>query len=130
MTKNLKLFALFSIGWSIIFFSVLNWGIVNPNHRWPVMWVGAFVYGIGFSILGKYLGKREKGAIRHNIRAAYVATSTGISGIIGALWVALFHPDQWWQIIAFAVIAGGFTWHVFVKYRNSVKGMKGEELFK
>ncbi len=130
MTKNLKLYAAFTIVWSIIFYTVLNWGVADPNHRWPVMWTGAFVYGTGFTFVGKYLGRREKGQVRHNVRLAYVATSMGLSGIIGALWVALFHPEQWWQILVFAIIAGGFTWHVFVKYRHSVKGMKGEELFK
>ncbi len=130
MTNNLKWYAVFSVFWSVAFFSVLNWGIVNPNNRWPVMWSAAFVYGIAFSIVGKYLCRREKGSIRHNVRAAYVSTSMAVSGIVGAFWVAFFHPDQWWQIIVFTIIAGGFTWHSFVKYRNSVKGMKGEELFK
>lgn len=130
MTKNLKLYSLFAVVWSVVFYLILNWGVGDANRRWPVMWSVGLVYGCGFAAVGKYLGRREKGPIRHNVRATYVATSMLISGSIDALWVILFQPNQWVELLIFVLIASGFTGYTFVKYRDSIKGMKGEELFK
>lgn len=130
MTRNLKWYAAFSLTWSLPFYALLNWGVANANRRWPLFWAAAVVYGAGFALLGQYLGRRETGKIRYNIRAAYVATSFSVSALVFALWVVIWQPSQWPGLVGFGLISAVVVASVFVKFRTSVKGFNSRELFK
>jgi len=130
MTANLKLYAFFSILWSLLFFAALNWGIADTESRWPAIWTASVVYGIGFSVVGKWLGERDSTKSRINLRGIYMLVSFSISGVIGGFWLALFHPGELWHLLIYTAIATVVVGSIFYRYRNSVKGMKNEELFK
>lgn len=131
MTKKLKLYLILSIIWSVVFFTVLNWGTANSDVRWPYILVSAATYGLGFALVGFLFGKQDdQSKVRYSLSSAYAATSNITSAIIGSLWIIFFKSKDVWTlavyipIIVFVAIIGYFN------YKKSIKGMDKKELFK
>ncbi len=130
MTHNLKLYLTFSILWSLPFFATLNWALVDEEHRWPVIWGAALVYGLGFAVIGKYLGKRDDDTqVSYSLRYAYPAVSNLSSALVGGIWIVFFHPEELWQLGLYLVVIALLIGIGLRQYKRSIKGMSNRELF-
>lgn len=131
MTRNLKLYLAFSVVWSVAFFAALNWGLADPERRWPCIAAAGIGYGLGFAVLGFLLGRADdQSAVRYDLGRAYSAVSTSASAAIGTLWIIFFRPSDIVAVpIYLAVIA--VLWIISaVQARRTIKGMSAEDLFK
>lgn len=130
LTKNLKLYLLFCIVWSLLFFTALNYALLMPEQRWPLVVISALVYGVGFWIVGYMLGKRDdQSKVRYGLEDAYSATSNISSAIIGGLWILFFKLESAWALVIYFLIIVTVAFIGYSKYRKSIKGMKNKELF-
>ncbi len=131
MTTNLKLYAIFSILWSIGFFYALNWGTSASEERWPYIVISAITYGLGFAIVGFLLGKSDdQSKVRYSLSAAYSATSNIVSAIIGSIWIVFFKPQDRWTLAVYLPIIAIVAYIGYLTYKKSIKGMDNKELFK
>jgi hypothetical protein len=131
MTRNLKVFAAFSLGWSVAFFAVLNWGTEASSERWPYIVAAAAAYGTGFALVGRWLGKHDdQSKVRYSLEHAYSATSNLISAGAGSLWIGLFRPQESWFLAVYLPLVLALAWLGFRSYQRSIKGIKSDQLFK
>ncbi len=130
MTANLKKFTIFSAVWSLLFYIALNWGVNNQARYGALILLFSLIYGIGFSIAGKRLGKADDDSrVRYNLGAAYGAVATLIPSSFGAIWVLLFQREDLWQIIFYLLpMLIVFIIGIY-QYKRTIKGMKKEKLF-
>lgn len=132
MTRNLKLFILFSLLWSIPFFVALNWVQADSNSRGPWMLLFSTVYGVGFSIVAKNLGKRDdQHKVRYSLGVRYGFASLLASAFVGSIWIILWQPDQLGSF-AFSYITAVIIGLAIAYYlsRKGIKGMPKKEIFK
>lgn len=131
MTANLKLYVLFSILWSVAFFTALNWGTANSEERWPYILISAVTYGLGFALIGYLLGKPDdQSKVRYNLEQAYTATSNITSAVIGSIWIVFFKPQDRWTLAVYLPIIVIVAFIGYLNYKKSIKGMDKKELFK
>jgi hypothetical protein len=133
MTKNLKLFSLYSVVSSVVFFAILNWMLYDPHKRGIVMGLVYVLYAVGFSLLGRHLGGRDsQRSVRYNLRVRYGITPAIIATLIGVLWVLLFHRARSFLIVlviysavVILCLAIGFAFS-----KIGVKGISKGKMFK
>ncbi len=131
MTGNLKLFALFSFLWSIPYFMVLNWMLYNSDKRRIVMLPTYLVFGIGFSIAGHQLGKREdQSKVRYSLGLRYVLVAVMTSAIVGGVWVAFWQRNHFWWLISYVANVIVFLGFLYIFLRRGIKGIPKDKLFK
>lgn len=131
MTRNLKLFALFSALWSVPFFMVLHWMLFNPEVRGPIMLLAAPLYGIGFSVAGHHLGKRDdQSKVRYGLRTRYGLTSTIVSILAGGVWIVGWRHDHWWELVVYGLILVVGLIITYIISKNSIKSIPKGQLFK
>ena len=131
MTRNLGIYILFSLLWSVGFFAILNWCLYSPDNRGWIIGLTATLYGIGFSIMGHYLGSRDSSRnTRTNLPLMYGFAASGDSLIIGAIWILLFENGGWVDFLA--ILAGNifFLGIYAIISRKFVKGIPNKELFR
>jgi uncharacterized membrane protein YeaQ/YmgE (transglycosylase-associated protein family) len=129
MTRNLKLFTLFSVIWSIPFFIMLEWVLQNPDTRGPLMLLTSLIFGIGFSIVGKQLGKKEK-PVRYALGLRYGLIAGVIPSVLGAIWVLGWHGNQINYLLSYI---GAIVLCILIYYvlnQKTIKGITKKELFK
>lgn len=130
MTSNLKKFMAFSVVWSILFYTGLNWGVIDSEHRWPVILMCSLIYGIGFNLMGKRLGRADDGSkVRYSLGLAYGAVATLIPSSFGIAWLLLFHHQETWHLIFYLLPILIIFSYGMLLYRRTIKGMKKEKLF-
>jgi hypothetical protein len=131
MTENLKKFTVFTVVWSAPFFFALNWGVDNSEQYGALIVLFSLIYGLGFSIAGKQLGKRDDDSrVRYNLGAAYGAVATLIPSSFGVAWVIGWQRKDLWQIILYLLpMIAVFTVGIY-QYKRTIKGMKKEKLFR
>jgi hypothetical protein len=130
VTRNLKVFAGFSVIWSLAFFVVLNWATLNSEQRWPAILGAAVVYGTGFAVVGRFLGRRDdQSSVRYSLEYAYSATSHWISAVIGSLWMLFFRPSDAWFLLLYLPVITLLAWLGYRSYQKSIKGIKSSKLF-
>lgn len=130
MTKNLKWYLMFSVVWSLAFFTVLDWGIADPQSSRPYVLGAAIAYGLGFALVGHLLGRPDdQAAVRYDLRSAYAAVSSLVSAAIGTLWILFFQPSAIRGIpVYLAAIAA--LWVIgAIHAKRSIKGTSAKELF-
>ena len=126
MTKNLKIFTLFSFLWSIPYFMVLNWMLYDSNKRGIVMLPTYLVFGAGFSIAGQKLGKRDdQRKVRYSIWVRYVTVAVISSAIVGGIWVAIWQRNRAWWLLSYVVNVAAFLVVIYIYSRRSIKGKIG-----
>jgi hypothetical protein len=131
MTNNLKLYILFSLLWSIVFFAALNWGTAESSSRWPYITLSAVIYGSGFALVGYILGKQDdQSKARYSLEHAYSATSQIVSVTVGAIWIIFFRPQQSWFLLMYIPFFALLAILGYINYKKSIKGMDKKELFK
>jgi predicted MFS family arabinose efflux permease len=131
MTRNLKRYAFFSVIWSLLFFTALNWGTAAAEQRGPYILLAAVVYGVGFALMGGFLGKRDdESKVRYSLGQAYSAVSNLASAAIGGVWIVLFRPEQLWQFALYSAVIAAIFIIGIVNYRRSIKGMSNKDLFR
>lgn len=131
MTKQLSKFAVFCVAWSIAFFAVLDWALQDEEQRWPYIWAAAITYGLGFGLSGFLFGRLDdQKNVRYDLRLRYSLTSTILSFVVGAFYIALFNPSSWLMLVIYVAIALVFTVPHFMASKKSIKGMDKKELFK
>ncbi len=131
MTRNLKLFAIFSFLWSIPYFVFLNWTLYSPDKRGVLMLPIYFIFGAGFSIAGHRLGKREdQHKVRYSFGIRYATTAVIVSTLVGVAWVAFWQPHHIWWLVSYIANVVVFLIIVYVYSRQSIKGIPKKELFK
>jgi hypothetical protein len=130
MTRNLKLFTIFSIVWPLPFLLVLHWALYDLDKRGPVLFVSSIILGIGFSIAGKQLGKRDdQSKVRYNLAARYILVSSLIPTLEVILLIIGWQKDQSWRLYP-AIASILFTFLIIYLFsRNSIKGMRKGKLF-
>ena len=130
MTRNLKIYTLFCILWSLLFFTGLNWGTALPEERGLFIGVFALTYGLGFALLGYLLGKNDDDSkVRYGLSQAYSATSNFTSAIIGGVWVVFFKREDLWSLVLYSVGIAVLLAIGVYNYKKSIKGMKNKDLF-
>lgn len=130
MTKNLKLFALMSLVWSVVFFATLHWALFDPDSRGLFIAGAAITYGLGFGLGGYVFGKRDSARnSRLNLGLWYSMTSNIASMLVGSLWVLIFRRDEWPTLVIMAVIFGLISIIAALSSRKSIKGIEKEKLF-
>ncbi len=131
MTRNLRLYILFSLVWSVGFFASLNWCLYNPDKWGWLIGLAATVYGIGFAAMGSYLGSGDSSRnTRINLPLMYGLAASGDSLLIGAVWIWLFENGGWRDFVAILVGNIFFLGLYAVISRKFVKGIPNKELFK
>jgi hypothetical protein len=130
MTRNLKLFMLFSVVWSVPFFAVLEWMLQNPNTRGPLMPFASIAYGIGFSIAGRYFGRKEDKVSRAPIGLRYGLFAGLIASAMGLLWALIWHRDHVSYIVSYLIAISLCFVIYFVLAKLTYKGITKKELFK
>jgi hypothetical protein len=130
MTRNLKLYALFCVLWSVPFFMVLHWMLFNPETRGPIMLLAGPIYGIGFGLAGAWLGSRDsQRAVRYSLGSRYGMTSSVISALAGTIWMVCWRREYLWTIPIYIAITAAFTWYFMVRDRKNIKGTAKERIF-
>lgn len=132
MTRNLKLFILFSLLWSVPFFAVLNWVQADESARGPWMLLFSTLYGLGFAIAGKQLGKKDdQHKVRYSLGIRYGFASLLASAFVGSIWIIFWHPDQLGSF-AFSYITAVIIGLAIAYYlsRKGIKGVPKREIFK
>lgn len=130
LTTNLKKYLLFSILWSVAFFSVLHWALFRPEQRWPIIVAAATCYGIGFAIVGLVLGKLDPAhKSRLNLGLGYYFVSNLTSLIVGGLWILFYRTDKWLTLVLMVLAFTGFSAIAYFSSRGTVKGIEKNKLF-
>lgn len=131
MTRNLKLYAIFSILWSVAFFACLQVLLADPQKYSLLLTVTAFTYALGFALVGWLLSKTDdQSRVRYSLSWRYSLISTIASFVIGAGWVVLFRPSAWPSLVIYLLIASLFLMPEHLSERRSIKGVTKRELFK
>jgi MFS family permease len=131
MTRNLKLFALFSVVWSIPFFMVLHWMLFNPESRGPIMLLASPIYGIGFSVAGHHLGKRDdQSKVRYGLGIRYGLTSTIASILVAGVWIVGWRHNHSWELLVYGIILVLGLGVAYILSKNSIKSIPKQKLFK
>jgi hypothetical protein len=105
MTKNLKLFALFSLVTSIIFFAILDWMLKAPKSRGLIMGIVYIRFAAGFSFMGRYLGKRDdQRSVRYSLRIRYGTVAPLIATIVGAAWILIWHRQYLVALVIYLAV--------------------------
>lgn len=131
MTRNLKLFALFSLIWSVAFFSILHWALFDPENRWPTILTAAISYGLGFALMGFLLGKND--LLRHtrrNLGLWYYGVSQIASLLVGGIWILFWKAEEIETLTIMSVIFAFFLAVAALTSRKKIKGIEKEKLFK
>lgn len=132
MTRNLKLFILFSLLWSVPFYTALNWVQADEATRGPWMLLFSTLYGVGFSIAGKQLGKHDdQSRVRYSLGIRYGFASLLSSALVGVIWVIVWKPSQLQSFVLYfgTSIIIGLAIASYLS-RHGIKGMPKKELFK
>jgi len=131
MTKNLKLFALFSLLWAVPYYWILDWSIADMSGRWPIFAVAGVAFMVGFSVVGYLLGRGDdESAVRYNLRHAYASASCLPVVFVGSLWVILFRPLASMALAVYLAIMAVVLIIGVIEYSCSIKGMSSKKLFK
>ncbi len=131
MTRNLKILVLFSVAWSVAFFGVLHWSLLDTEQRWPVTLVAAVTYGLGFALAGCWLGRRDpQRNVRYALEPRYSLTTSVVSLVIGGLWILLFRPEGLLGLVLIALGVGIQAYFSLRPNRQAIKGYPTEKLFK
>jgi hypothetical protein len=133
MTKNLKLFALYSLATAILFFATLNWELYNPHKRGVVLALVDLVAIVGFSLMGRYLGKRDRvnqRSVRYSLGVRYGLTAPLIVTIVGVIWILVWRRTYWSALISYAITIILCILVGFYVSRKWVKGSPKGKLFK
>jgi hypothetical protein len=129
MTRNLKIFALFSFLWSLPFFAFLNWVLENSDRRGPLMLLASLVFGIGFSIAGKRLGHSDHEVVSYPKGLRYGLVAGVIPSVVGGIWVIGWHKDHLSYLVSYIVsIFIGLVIYYAIA-RRTIKGMPKRKLF-
>src|SRR5579862_1873859 len=89
MTKNLKLFTLFCLVWSVPFYAFLQTITVSQDGNLLILAVACILYAIGFAITSTYLGNRDSARdARFALPVRYGVTATLSSMLMGGIWLA------------------------------------------
>lgn len=130
MTRNLKCYLAFSIGWSVVFFAMLGWALTEPVSRWPFAAGGGIIYGLGFALGGYLLGRPDdQSKVRYNLGYAYAAVSNIASAVVGTIWIILFRPSGLVGVPVYLAVIAVFGIAGVAMHRKSIKGISAEDIF-
>ena len=131
MTRNLKIFTVLSLAWSVLFFSVLHWALFSPDERGGWIIAAAVTYGLGFALMGLLLGMNDKARnTRLNLGLWYAFLASLASSIVGGIWILFFRPDEWESLLIMLAISSVIFGIQFAATHKSIKGIARKELFK
>lgn len=101
--------------------------LYNQDVRGPVMLPAALLYGIGFSLAGQQLGKRDyQRQVRYGLGLRYSITSVAASLIVVIFW----RPDYWWMVASYGLMALAIFIVNGLIAKNGIKGMPKGRIFK
>jgi hypothetical protein len=131
MTKNLKLFSLFCLLWSTLFYSILQWVSLNQDARVIPEIVATIVYTIGFGVVGTYLGKGDSiRDVRFALSVWYGVIAVLIPVAVGAIWLVGWQAGDRVTPFVFAFFTVLALSTGYLLSRNKIKDMSKEELFR
>lgn len=131
MTNLLKVYAVFCVLWSIAFFSLLHWALFDQESRWPFIVAGAIIYGIGFGMMGAFIGRfDDERKSRHGLEKVYTLTGNSISFLVGGLWILIFRGQHWWELLIATLCLAISTALILASFHGRIKGIKKDQLFK
>jgi len=135
ITKNLKIFSILFIFYTIIFRYFLSLSI--SNHYQTLMWTIAITYGIAIFITAFMLGKSEDvniGVIYLGFK--YHLMTYVIFNVIGLLWYLLGFASKYenFSHVLILVLAWGIGLLIHFLFsllssKNSIKGVPKEDIF-
>lgn len=130
VTRNLKVFAVLCIVWSVIFFSILHWALFAAEQRWPVIVTAAVLYGTGFALMGYLSGRSDPASkTRMNLGLAYYFTSNLASLLVGGLWVITYRPDEIRTLVIMTVVFVLLSVIALLSSNQTIKGIEKDKLF-
>lgn len=130
MTENSKLYAFFCVVWSVIFFAILHWALFDSASRWLYILGAAISYGLGFGIVGAWLGRSDSARdSKHDLSRLYSLISNAASFLVGGLWILIWRGQHWWELLTALIFLAISTTIIFLASRGRIKGIDKDKLF-
>ncbi len=129
MTKNIKIFAFFSLILSVLFFLILNYSLANFNQRYISYSISVIIIILLYSFTGEYLAQKDnQRKVKTNLTLMYLITPAVINAIIGILWVIIFKRSLLSLYIYIMIIAACLIFYIIAR-KFFIKNINKRKIF-
>jgi len=130
MTRNLRLFAIFSAWWAVVYLAVLYWQVLQAHAPAGVM-ASTFIFFIVLLTSAEaYLARTDNPReVRYGLRVRYSGISAAASCSVSAIWIVVLRHKLWLAIglgLASVIVVLAVAW---LSGQDKIKGMPKEQLF-